>query len=162
VRARAAWLVLALAGCASQGAPAPGAPALELGTGTWRFEPVTDGQTIPLVHGAQGGWHFWVAVRASDVDADAGSLTVEIEPADESAPATSATVGIRFDPPDAEGGRNYLGWPEILSDPACAVGRTFRVRATVTFPNGTHASDERWVVPGPGDYPPPACTTGAP
>jgi hypothetical protein len=45
--------------------PADEVPVLEVGTGTYRFEPVTDGDTLPLVFGAQGGWHLWVAIRVS-------------------------------------------------------------------------------------------------
>ena len=63
---------------------------------------------------AQGGWHVWVAVRAEHLDTDRGSLTIEIQPADESAPPQSTSLGIQFDPLDDEGGRNYLGWPAIL------------------------------------------------
>ena len=150
-------LALVCAACASSSSTTPGAAELELGTGTWQFERVTDGDTLPRVHGAQGGWHFWVAVRVTGASAEAGSLAVELQPADESVPATTETIGVHLDPPDADGGRSYLGWRAIMVDPACAVGTTFRVRATITLPDGTRASDERYVVPGPGDYPPPAC-----
>lgn len=156
---RAAVLVSVLLGaCASSAAPAvTRTPQLELGTGTWQFEPVTDGETLPLTHGAQGGWHFWVAVRLTGVDVDTASLSVETQPADESTPATTETIGVHLDPRDAEGGRSYLGWRDIMRDPACSVGTTFRVRATLMLANGMRASDERYVVAGPGDYPPPPC-----
>jgi hypothetical protein len=158
-RAITSALGLVLGACASVPAMAPsdGTPMLELGTGTYAFVPVTDGQTLPLIHGAQGGWHFWVAVRVTGSSASSGSLTLETQPADESSPARIATIGVHFDPPDATGGRSFLGLQDIMSDPSCAVGTLIRVRATVTLPDGTRVSDERHVVPGPGDSPPPPC-----
>ncbi|MCB9666088.1 MAG: hypothetical protein H6732_18415 [Alphaproteobacteria bacterium] len=45
----------------------PGAPVLEVGTGEETFEALTEGQDLAMVHGAQGGWHLPVAVRAAHV-----------------------------------------------------------------------------------------------
>ncbi|MCC6874750.1 MAG: hypothetical protein IT378_10635, partial [Sandaracinaceae bacterium] len=77
----ASLTILIGAGCAAPEEPVPA--SLELGTGTWRFEELDDGASVPLVHGAQGGWHFWVAVRARGVSADQGSLEIEVQRADE-------------------------------------------------------------------------------
>ncbi|HEY8428812.1 MAG TPA: hypothetical protein VIL20_10575 [Sandaracinaceae bacterium] len=149
-------LAAALAtGCA---AASESGARLELGTGTIRFEPVEDGATLPLIRGAQGGWHVWIAVRAEGLESDGGMLSIEHQPADESAPPVAATLGVRFDPPDAEGRRSYLGWPAILADPSCAVGELLRVRATLTTPDGMQLADERHVLVGPGEHPPPPCT----
>jgi hypothetical protein len=89
-------------------------------------------------------------------------MAIELQPADESEPAQTTSVGIRFDPPDAEGRRSYLGWAAILTDPACAVGRMLRVRATVTATSGERVSAERIVIPSAGDHPPPACIATTP
>lgn len=163
MRALATLLVGAaglIAGCA--GAPVdPGEPEearLELGTGTWRFEPVEDGAELPMIHGAQGGWHVWVAIRTAGMDARVGSLVVELQPADESAPAQVTSLGVQLDPPDAEGRRSYLGWPAILPSPACSVGTMQRLRATFTSSSGERVSAERYLIAGPGDDPPGACT----
>lgn len=156
-----AALALVLASsCAAQGAVVhePEQASIEIGTGTWRFEPLVDGQEIPLVHGAQGGWHFWLAVRARGIATDTGSVTFERQPADESAPPSTTSVGVHFDPEDAEGGRNYLGWPEILASPGCAVGVLQRVHATLTLADGRTLEDEVFLTPTGGDVPPPACT----
>lgn len=145
-------------GCAGVSAGDPeGEPSLELGTGTWRFEPLEDGAVVPLVKGAQGGWHVWLAVRVDGLDASRGSLAIELQPADESTPAETTSVGVSLDPPDAEGRRSYLGWPAILSDPSCAVGELLRVRVTFTTSAGERLTAERELVPSPGDDPPPAC-----
>jgi hypothetical protein len=41
-----------------------GAPWIELGTGTEAFEPLTEGQTVPIIAGPQGGYHVWGALQA--------------------------------------------------------------------------------------------------
>lgn len=151
-----AVFIVCLLGCAST--PISGSePQLELGTGTFRYEPLEDGAEVPLVRGAQGGWHVWLAVRASGIDEDTGSLVIEIERADESQPPQSVRTGIHFDPPSADGKRDYLGWPAILSDPSCAVGQLYRIRAIFTSSRGERLEAERYLIPTPGDDPPPPC-----
>ncbi len=145
-----------LAGCAGA-SPEPTTASLELGTGTARFEPLADGAEVPMVKGAQGGWHVWVSVRAEGLDSGLGSIEIEHQPADESEPAQVSRVGVTFDPPDAEGRRVSLGWPAIFADPACSVGRLHRIRVTITTASGQRVSAERDVMPTPGAFPPPAC-----
>lgn len=153
----ASLLAVALTtGCAAA-EPGPAEAALELGTGTSRFEPLVDGQEIAMVHGAQGGWHLWISARATGLDARIGSLEITQGPADGSAEPQTTRVGVTFDPPDAEGRRVTLGWQAILADPACCVGRLHRVRVTVTTASGERVSAERDVMPTAGEYPPPAC-----
>jgi hypothetical protein len=133
------------------------APALEIGTGTWRFEAVEDGGAVPLVYGAQGGWHLWIALRVRGVEADSASVEFVHGPADAADGGSRTAHGIYLDPPDAEGRRVYLGWPAILRDPACAVGRRYRVEATLRPASGGRISASREVLVGPGDNPPPPC-----
>jgi hypothetical protein len=153
-------LVIACMASACSATPDEGEPSLEIGTGTWRFEPVEDGQEVPLVRGAQGGWHVWISVRAENLDTSTGSLEIIVQPVDESRPPQSSSVGVRFDPPDSEGRRAYLGWPAIMEDPACAVGETYRFEAVLTDASGRRLRAERDIVIGGGNNPPPACTTG--
>lgn len=42
-------------------------PVVHLGTGGDGFHPLTPGQDLEMVHGPQGGWHVWIAVRADHV-----------------------------------------------------------------------------------------------
>lgn len=159
--ARHGWLALAcsvaLAGCAGAVPVVDTDASLELGTGTARFMPVEDGDELPMIKGAQGGWHVWVSVRATGLSTGVGSVEIEHQPADESEPAQVFRVGTMFDPPDAEGRRASLGWTAIFVDPSCSVGRLHRIRATVTTATGERVSAERMIVPTAGDYPPPAC-----
>jgi len=162
MRTIATLLVLGLAACGcAAAAPDPIEPegaALELGTGTWRFEPVEDGDEVPMIHGAQGGWHLWVAVRTDGMESRTGRLEIELQPADESSPPQTTSLGVQLDPPDAEGRMSYLGWPAILPDPACATGTMQRIRATFTTSSGERVTSERYVIAGAGESPPPACT----
>lgn len=153
----AAVFVVALAGCTAR-EPGGGVDAsLEIGTGTWRFEPIADGQEIPLVRGAQGGWHVWVSLRAAGMVSTNATLDIEIQPADESREAQRAAIDVRLDPPEDDGTRSLLGWPAILEDPSCSVGELLRVRATLTDDAGNVVSAECYLVPTGGDDPPPAC-----
>ena len=153
-------LVALAAGCAGQAPSPPGEASLEVGTGTARFVPVVDGDEVALVRGAQGGWHLWVSVRATGLDAGIGSLEITHGPADGSSEPEVSRVGVTFDPPDAQGRRVTLGWQAILPNPSCAVGRLHRVRVTVTTASGQRASAEVDVLPGAGDNPPPPCGSG--
>lgn len=145
--------------CAGEAPIAEGEPRLELGTGTSRFEALQDGDEVPMVLGAQGGWHLWIAVRTENLDARIGSLTIEHQRVDESESAQTTTIGVQLDPPDALGRRAYLGWPAILADPACATGELVRVRATFVTSSGQRLEAEREVRAAPGLNPPPACSS---
>lgn len=63
-------LCLLFGGC--EGGP----PLVEIGTGASRFEPLEDGQSMPLVAGAQGGFHLWISARARGIDPSDVHLTV--------------------------------------------------------------------------------------
>src|SRR5262245_19352029 len=45
-----------------------GVPVVDVGTGFDLFIPIRDGDMVPLIHGPQGGYHVWGAVRAENVD----------------------------------------------------------------------------------------------
>ncbi len=153
-------VLFACAASACSVTPDEGEPSLELGTGTWRFEPVEDGQEVPLVRGAQGGWHVWVSVRAEGLEVSTGSLELTIQPVDESRPPQRTTVGVRFDPPDTQGRRAYLGWPAIMEEPSCTIGETYRFAAVLTDAAGRRVRAERDLVIGGGQSPPPPCAGG--
>lgn len=154
-------VLVAVAGCVgarpSVDPPAPDVPRLEVGTGTARFVELADGDELPMVKGAQGGWHVWVSARATGMDVELAELTVEHQPADESEPPIVSASGAAFDPADEAGRRVSLGWAAIFSDPSCSVGRLHRIRLTVTTASGDRLSAEREIVPTAGDFPPPPC-----
>lgn len=130
-------------------------PRIELGTGTARFEPLVDGQTLAMVRGAQGGWHLWVSIRSYGLDADAGRLT--LRKGLEGGTPDSDSVGVRFDPVRPDGSRDYLGWPAVLADPSCAVGNRIQLVAELVTSTGQRLTDEVVIVADGGESPPPPC-----
>lgn len=142
-------------GCPPDGDSGCSEPELEIGTGTAIFDPLSEGVGVPLVRGAQGGWHIWIAVRASGLDTGVGRLTIRKGLEGES--AIEESVGITFDPPDPEGRRVFLGWPAVVAEPGCAVGERYRFEVELTTASGVRLEDEVVVVPEPGNNPPPAC-----
>ncbi len=147
-----------LSACDPGTQPLSGERALEVGTGTWRFEPLEDGQQVDMVRGAQGGWHVWVSLRASGVEEGEGMMTLTLQPADESREPAVTTVRVSLDPPDSQGRRSFLGWPGILEDPSCQLGELLRVEVQLDISDAEEPLvAERMVTPLGGTYPPPAC-----
>ncbi|HJL17686.1 MAG TPA: hypothetical protein RMH99_18625, partial [Sandaracinaceae bacterium LLY-WYZ-13_1] len=147
-------VALALAGCAD--APATEA-ALELGTGSWRFEPLEDGQEVALVRGAQGGWHVWVSLRVRGVEGEPPPVRLALQPADESRPTDETTVALPFDPPRDDGWRQLVGYTGIVYEPACTVDELLRITVSMTMADGRVLTAERDVRVRGGAYPPPPC-----
>ncbi len=151
---------LGLHACGEAGPQDPAGPAtLELGTGSWRFEPLEDGQEVELVHGAQGGWHAWISLKVTGASVDHSTVRLAMEPVDESRPRQEVSLELLFDAPDEHGARKLIGYTGVVNDPACWVGALTRVQATVTTDDGTVLSDERDVVLRGGTYPPPPCAS---
>jgi len=144
-------VVLAAASCGSE--PAASEAPLELGTGEWRFEPLTDGQEVWLVAGSQGGYHVWASFLSEGLSPDGVTLDIDTQLADESrAPETShVTVDMAA---SETGGVELLGWPARIWKPGCVMDKLMRLTATITDQSGVRASDERTLLvrwaPPPG------------
>jgi hypothetical protein len=79
-----------------------GAPTVLLGTGQQDFLPVTDGETVNLEKGPQGGHHIWTAVRMHNLKQSGSTTTVTAVQ-----PGTGLTVpptGVVFTYSPDEGG----------------------------------------------------------
>ncbi|MCA9600875.1 MAG: hypothetical protein KC417_02555 [Myxococcales bacterium] len=147
-------------GCGGSTGEHPGGPVeagLELGTGSWRFEAIDDGAELPLIRGAQGGWHVWLSFASTGMATATGLLVIETQVADESRSAKRTQVDVSFDPAGSDGRRKYVGWPEIFPDPGCFVGQLVRVDASFVDEEGTRVSDERYFTVLGGDDPPDGC-----
>lgn len=147
----------ALLGCASEVPVEPGEASLELGTGSWRFESIEDGESVELVRGAQGGWHVWLSVRVEGMTTEPPPLTLTMQPADGSREPDTLNVTLPFDPPRADGARQMVGYTGIVRDPACLVGELLRVQVEMPGPDGAMMRSERDVMIEGGEYPPPPC-----
>lgn len=84
-------------------------PSLEIGVGEEVFSPLSEGDTLPLEYGSQGGQHVWIALRAHGLD-----------------PGNDAVVGRDRDPPqvlvsllDGDGenrGEGTISWEAFDGD----------------------------------------------
>lgn len=124
-----------------------GTPWVELGTGHASYEPLTQGDEVELVAGAQGGWHLDVAVwfggfgpqgvalvyEALDVGAQRVSFVTQATLAEESVL-------------EAEEGWHRVGDRVVLDidDPGVVVGQDLILRVTAALDEQTW-SDERQV-----------------
>lgn len=132
-------LCLVLAAC--EGGP----PLVEVGTGTARFEPLEDGQSTPLIAGAQGGFHLWVAVRARGLDPSGVRVEVVTYPLEAERPkqTTYHTLALEM----REGWLERVGLVQVLSTPECFQDREVVVAIDATDAAGRTAHDERVVIP---------------
>ncbi len=143
-----------LLGACSGSAPLAdaGPPSLELGTGSSEFEALADGDTIFIVQGPQGGYHFFGSLHARNmVPGDSEDLSDPRNPqttfeafvgdARVDAMASSYKQGLREQGGVAEMiGRQVI--LDILDDDELD-GATVRFRVTVEDADGVVLSDER-------------------
>lgn len=77
VRAACTVTLCACAVASSDGAPdgceAGDSPTLDVGAGAAEYAPLDDGDTVELVHGAQGGFHVVIALDGQFLDVAEGS-----------------------------------------------------------------------------------------
>jgi hypothetical protein len=137
-------LALASSACASE--VGGGVGTLELGTGEWMFEPfVVEEQEVPLIAGVQGGYHVWLSAHTTGVG-DRVLFDIATQPLDESRPEEGGEVYVFMDEM-GDDAWEILGYPAVLSTPACDLGKPLRVRVTLTDEEGDTATDECIVVP---------------
>jgi hypothetical protein len=53
-----------------------GPPVVQVGTGQTDYLPVTDGQTVQMEQGPQGGHHIWIAVRQHNLRQSGSTTTI--------------------------------------------------------------------------------------
>lgn len=130
-------------------APVPNTPAsidLEIGTGAVDFAALADGDAVELIHGSQGGYHIWTAVRVRDVTVQEGAINVSSRFEDGSGPAGSpsgwaATLVV------TDGAGIQAGMRNGIDDPGAVTGKRIILRAELVARDGRHGAVERVVVP---------------
>jgi hypothetical protein len=141
----AAGAVVAFGACAEP-FTIDGPPGIELGTGEYAYEPVEDGQDIPLIHGPQGGYHVWVGLRMRDMNPNGMRLDTAVELADTATPV-GRPLFFRFTMFRGESGEfEYAGLPEQL-EPAEVEGRAIRIEVVATDRGGRTATDAMIAIP---------------
>lgn len=151
-------LVLLVAACSeSPDEPAAdaGPPTLEIGTGHRDFEALSDGDSIQIVQGPQGGYHFFGSLRATNINP---GDPVDLSHPDN--PVTTFEVFVGADRVDAmassyrqglelsDGVLEMLGRTVILDiqDDSELDGVTVRFALSVRDADGAVLSDERTLV----------------
>lgn len=134
-------LALALLGCHPVPDSFPEPPRVELGSTADVFRPLSDGDAVQIVHGIQGGYHVWGAVRATFVDPREVRLRYTLRLDD------GTLVTVREDAGDLEGTDDgltpgqRLGTAVFLPDPATIRGRRCRLSLELTDQRGRTGED---------------------
>lgn len=142
--------LFSLSACDEGERPVVADPWLELGSGLSEFVQVSDGDTLPLVYGIQGGWHVDTAARLGGIDLDGAFLTYDAFDPDSgellnySYEATLSEALLL----EQEDGWLRLG-DRVVFDVASdtdVLDRTIRIEATLTDAAGNTWQDTRTVV----------------
>lgn len=136
----------------------PGAPELQLGTGQTDYSPLTDGQTLMLEQGPQGGHHVWIALRMKNLRQEGSTSTITSTVEGDPTPIAPLSVVFAFTPDEGnyckEFGLRYQvdastlgadGTPQDGRDYHFFLGKRLDVVATVTDSTGGSATDKRTI-----------------
>jgi hypothetical protein len=121
---------------------------VQLGTGGTSFVPVADGDSVPIIHGPQGGYHIWGSVQARYVDPFCVKLRFTLTPDGATAPFT-----VRTDTVDLTGTSDglsvgqHVGTQVFLPDPTMVQGKPCHWHLDVTDAEGRTGADEHLIVP---------------
>lgn len=124
---------------------ASGPPSLELGTGLDAFGSIEDGQDLPMIEGAQGGWHLWIAAHAESIDPEGARFSVLAYPEAAGRPRQTTAVTGHFRPSGT--GYDLTGLAAVFSAPECYQDQRTVLEATLTDGSGLVLTDRRVVVP---------------
>ena len=145
-----ALLVAGLAACGpSSRIEYPGPGEVELGWGITELNRIADDQRVPIVHGVQGGFHIWGAMRARYLDPTRLDLEYSLTRRGEPDPYT-VRVEREVDLDGGDGGRSFglrLGTAVFLPEVEHVRGRDCRFRVEARDRFGRQAAAERRVIP---------------
>jgi hypothetical protein len=143
------------AGCAGDEGGGGGEPPwLEVGTGEWQFEPLEDGQDVPLVFGSQGGYHVWVSYRARELDPVDVRIEISTEILTRNDSKTGSILLRNLTPYEEPGVYGQIGWPAVIPEAGCADGEPVEVVVSLLDRRGRSITDARTVVPHASSEPP--------
>lgn len=148
-----------LCGACTDGGPPPvypGPAVCVLGGGFIQFVPLSDGDSVPLIYGPQGGHHVWGSARVQYVDAKKLKLTYSLvfpdgtsysKSRDEVDLTTPQPDTTGFAPPAAQGWGESLGSRAVVSDPALVAGKHVTLRLDASDAYGRTCTDMHDIVP---------------
>lgn len=164
-------LLLLLTGCGSgsngsdSGVPPVDCPThdqatFELGTGETGFEPLADGDALPIISGPQGGCHFWFSVRTDGFAQRRFLVRYEVKFTESGTTTGSRSrFTVRLRPDETSPGIcQYTGLTAFLIEPWRFAGDRVTLEVEVTDDEGRTASAARDVVADwPEELPDEAC-----
>ena len=127
-------------GCGA--APEPQA-TVEIGTGESQFETLADQQQVTMVHGVQGGYHVWMALKAQGLDP--AKVWVDVDTTVEGQKFSSRAITAMERGQD--GSATLVGHPVILDDPQGADGKDMNLHVRVTDQQGVAAESSVNIFP---------------
>ena len=143
-----AGVALTASGCGEgEGADGlcPGAPMLTLGTGRDAFEPLSNGQDLPLVRGIQGGCHVWLSLSASGIDGRRVTLSIEVRDVVTTELVAQSATLIRLSQLE-DGSCGVVGFPAVFEAPWRLENRDVRLLVSLIDPNGVTLEVDRPVI----------------
>ena len=122
------------------------AAVLEVGTGKDNFVALHESDTIEIIHGPQGGWHLWGALRTKGLTPP---LTVDYSiSVPETGNELSCTV-YDVDPLAVGSWSIWAGLIGFLPDPSLAAGKSVLLTMQVTDVKGVSLTSNARAVAGP-------------
>lgn len=121
---------------------------VEIGTGVFRYEPLSDGEEVPIIKGPQGGgrnggFHVWHATRVNGIDPRGLEINFTTLLADSRLLVASSTLTADLDYVD--GAYQFLGAAPFLMDCCLVVGAELLMQVRILDKNGLGGSDARRV-----------------
>ncbi len=123
-----------------------GPPVFEVGTGEYAFEPVADGDKLPIYNGQQGGSHVWLGVRVANMQPRQFHLETDLVITETDTPTG---FDLFFDVDlfrGPSGDMEYAGLP-LQIEPNVLRGVRIRATITATDRDGRVMTDTMEIVP---------------
>ena len=133
---------------ASDLAPVPSTPPtlqVDVGTGTSDFVELAEGDPVDLIHGSQGGYHVWTAIRIHDerVPDVQVNLTTRLENGAPAGPASRMVAALSA---PRDGARTAAGLRNFVTSPQLLNGQRFVLRVEVVASDQQHGAAEKVVI----------------
>lgn len=142
-----AVLAVTVGGCGDGTQGGGEAPWIEVGTGEWTFEPLEDGQDVPLVFGSQGGYHVWASYRAGGIDPQDVRIEIATEILSREGSRTASVLMRSLGEVGGPGVYGQIGWPAVIPEAGCADGERVEVEVILEDAHHQVLREARIVVP---------------
>ena len=122
--------------------------SIEIGTGVFEFEPLSDGDSVPIIKGGQGGgrnggFHVWHALRANGIDPREVEIyfTTLLAGSREVIASSSIAADLGY----VDGAYQFLGSAPFIVDCCLVENAELVMKARIQDRTGAGGSDSRRV-----------------